>query len=245
MPRVVQARRATASGARWTPIAARGHVLRPVDAPHRPHARPTTASSATAGTSATSARSSSGASTTSSSRARRCGRPRAARKPGFRAANLCWWYAMGATTDLTVTPRPIYHADGAQVARLLHVSAAAARQPDRPARRVPAVPVLGPDGEHQVDQVDRRRGARSCSTRSRSTCCWSTCRTSTTTTSASGPTAPEAVKAARELDEVAGDLIDHARGARRPGRRAVSEYGITDARAPGRDQPRAAPRRAC
>ena len=33
-------------------------------------------------------------------------------KPGFRAANLCWWYAMGATTDLTVTPRPIYHADG-------------------------------------------------------------------------------------------------------------------------------------
>ena len=29
--------------------------------------------------------------------------------------------------------------------------AAAARQPDRPARRVPAVPVLGPDGEHQVD----------------------------------------------------------------------------------------------
>src|SRR3954454_8156505 len=35
-------------------------------------------------------------------------------KPGFRAANLCWWYAMGASTDLTVTPRPIYHADGAK-----------------------------------------------------------------------------------------------------------------------------------
>jgi predicted AlkP superfamily pyrophosphatase or phosphodiesterase len=35
-------------------------------------------------------------------------------KPDFRAANLCWWYAMGATTDLTVTPRPIYHADGAK-----------------------------------------------------------------------------------------------------------------------------------
>ncbi|RSM91811.1 alkaline phosphatase family protein [Kibdelosporangium aridum] len=32
--------------------------------------------------------------------------------PGYRAANVCWWYAMGATTDLTVTPRPIYHADG-------------------------------------------------------------------------------------------------------------------------------------
>jgi predicted AlkP superfamily pyrophosphatase or phosphodiesterase len=33
-------------------------------------------------------------------------------QPGYRVANLCWWYAMGAATDLTLTPRPIYHADG-------------------------------------------------------------------------------------------------------------------------------------
>lgn len=32
--------------------------------------------------------------------------------PSFTAANMGWWYAMGATTDITVTPRPIYHADG-------------------------------------------------------------------------------------------------------------------------------------
>ncbi|SFO88001.1 Predicted pyrophosphatase or phosphodiesterase, AlkP superfamily [Amycolatopsis arida] len=32
--------------------------------------------------------------------------------PGYTAANICWWYAMGTSTDLTVTPRPIYHADG-------------------------------------------------------------------------------------------------------------------------------------
>jgi predicted AlkP superfamily pyrophosphatase or phosphodiesterase len=32
--------------------------------------------------------------------------------PGYRVANLCWWYAMGAGTDLTLTPRPVYHADG-------------------------------------------------------------------------------------------------------------------------------------
>ncbi|MCI2416912.1 alkaline phosphatase family protein [Saccharopolyspora sp. K220] len=32
--------------------------------------------------------------------------------PGYTAANVCWWYAMGATTDFTITPRPIYHADG-------------------------------------------------------------------------------------------------------------------------------------
>jgi hypothetical protein len=35
-----------------------------------------------------------------------------AARPGYRAANLCWWYAMGASTDITVTPRPIYHSDG-------------------------------------------------------------------------------------------------------------------------------------
>ena len=32
--------------------------------------------------------------------------------PDYKAANICWWYAMGASTDITVTPRPIYHADG-------------------------------------------------------------------------------------------------------------------------------------
>jgi predicted AlkP superfamily pyrophosphatase or phosphodiesterase len=33
-------------------------------------------------------------------------------RPGYRVANVCWWYAMGSTTDVTVTPRPVYHADG-------------------------------------------------------------------------------------------------------------------------------------
>ncbi|MFF0459326.1 nucleotide pyrophosphatase/phosphodiesterase family protein [Streptomyces mexicanus] len=32
--------------------------------------------------------------------------------PGYTVANICWWYAMGADTDWTVTPRPVYHADG-------------------------------------------------------------------------------------------------------------------------------------
>ncbi|MDQ4112171.1 MAG: alkaline phosphatase family protein, partial [Actinomycetota bacterium] len=34
------------------------------------------------------------------------------RRPGAKVANLCWWYAMGADVDTTVTPRPAYHADG-------------------------------------------------------------------------------------------------------------------------------------
>ena len=34
------------------------------------------------------------------------------RDPAFRCANLFWWYNMGATHDIGVTPRPIYKADG-------------------------------------------------------------------------------------------------------------------------------------
>jgi predicted AlkP superfamily pyrophosphatase or phosphodiesterase len=33
-------------------------------------------------------------------------------RPDFTVANICWWYAMGADVNWTVTPRPIYHADG-------------------------------------------------------------------------------------------------------------------------------------
>ena len=29
-------------------------------------------------------------------------------------ANLFWWYAMGSTADIAVTPRPVYYADGAK-----------------------------------------------------------------------------------------------------------------------------------
>lgn len=31
---------------------------------------------------------------------------------GYTVANVCWWYAMGADVDWTVTPRPVYYADG-------------------------------------------------------------------------------------------------------------------------------------
>ncbi len=34
------------------------------------------------------------------------------RHPGLTAANLFWWHAMGGSADWTVTPRPVYPADG-------------------------------------------------------------------------------------------------------------------------------------
>jgi predicted AlkP superfamily pyrophosphatase or phosphodiesterase len=32
--------------------------------------------------------------------------------PGFTCANICWWYNMYSSVDFSVTPRPMYHADG-------------------------------------------------------------------------------------------------------------------------------------
>ena len=35
--------------------------------------------------------------------------------PSFTCANVCWWYAMHASTDAMVTPRPVYKADGRKI----------------------------------------------------------------------------------------------------------------------------------
>ncbi|MSR40874.1 MAG: alkaline phosphatase family protein [Phycisphaerales bacterium] len=34
------------------------------------------------------------------------------RDANFTCANVCWWYAMHASTDIFITPRPVYKADG-------------------------------------------------------------------------------------------------------------------------------------
>ena len=35
--------------------------------------------------------------------------------PSFTCANICWWYAMHASTDAMLTPRPVYKADGRKI----------------------------------------------------------------------------------------------------------------------------------
>src|SRR5215203_3984515 len=151
-------------------------------------------------------------------------------KPGFRVANLCWWYAMGASTDLTVTPRPIYHADGRKSPDAYTYPPQLHDNLTGPLGDFPLFQYWGPTASikstkwiadaakivldnEQLDLLlvylphldyDHQRF---------------------------GPDAPESVEAAKELDEVAGDLIDHARG-RGDQVVVLSEYGITDARRP-------------
>jgi predicted AlkP superfamily pyrophosphatase or phosphodiesterase len=151
-------------------------------------------------------------------------------RPGFRVANLCWWYAMGATTDLTVTPRPIYHADGRKSPDCYTFPPQLHDNLTKPLGDFPLFQYWGPTANikstkwiadaaqivlsnEQLDLLlvylphldyDHQRF---------------------------GPGGAEALRAARELDEVAGDLVDFARG-RGDQVVVLSEYGITDARRP-------------
>lgn len=153
-----------------------------------------------------------------------------AANPDFQSANVCWWYAMGATTDITVTPRPIYHADGR-------------KSPDAYVRP-PALhdDLVGALGDFPLFQY------------------WgptATLRSSEWIIGASrkilrehepdlllayvphldydlqrfGPDSPEAVRAAREVDEALKPLLDQARAAGATVV-ALSEYGITPASRP-------------
>jgi predicted AlkP superfamily pyrophosphatase or phosphodiesterase len=151
-------------------------------------------------------------------------------KPGFRVANLGWWYAMGSSADLTVTPRPIYHADGAKSPDCYTYPPQLHDNLTGPLGTFPMFQYWGPSAnikstkwladatklvldKDQLDMLmvylphldyDHQRF---------------------------GPEGPEAAKAAQELDEVLGDLIDHCR-ARGDQIVVLSEYGITDARRP-------------
>jgi predicted AlkP superfamily pyrophosphatase or phosphodiesterase len=151
-------------------------------------------------------------------------------KPDFRVANVCWWYAMGATTDFTVTPRPIYHADGRKSPDCYTDPPELHDRLTGPLGEFPLFTYWGPTAsitsskwigaaaakllrEEALDLLmvylphldyDHQRF---------------------------GPGAPESAAAARELDSVAGDLIDLARG-RGDTVVVLSEYGITDARRP-------------
>ena len=151
-------------------------------------------------------------------------------KPDFKVANVCWWYAMGATTDFTVTPRPIYHADGRKSPDCYTDPPELHDRLTGPLGEFPLFTYWGPTAsitsskwiaaaaakllhEEALDLLmvylphldyDHQRF---------------------------GPGAPESAEAARELDAVAGDLVDVARG-RDDTVVVLSEYGITDARRP-------------
>ncbi|QGH70044.1 alkaline phosphatase family protein [Pseudactinotalea sp. HY158] len=147
-----------------------------------------------------------------------------ATRPDLTVANICWWYAMGATVDTTVTPRPAYYADGRKepdcwtwppsvhdrlVAELGPFPLFTFWGPGASIASsewiIGATRMLMPEHDLTLSYVphldyDLQRF---------------------------GPSGPEAIRAAREVDRALAPLLDDAD---RLGARVVvlSEYGITD-----------------
>ncbi|MFJ8657555.1 nucleotide pyrophosphatase/phosphodiesterase family protein [Streptomyces rochei] len=146
-------------------------------------------------------------------------------RPGYTVANICWWYAMGAGTDWTVTPRPVYYADGRKEPDCYTRPAALHDELTEKLGTFPLFTYWGP-------------GAGLASSR------WITDATRHVMATRDpdltlaylphldydlqrfGPDDPRSHRAARDLDGVLAPLLDDAR---RQGRTvvALSEYGIT------------------
>jgi predicted AlkP superfamily pyrophosphatase or phosphodiesterase len=148
--------------------------------------------------------------------------------PSFRTANVCWWYAMGATTDWTVTPRPIYHADGRKSPDCYTVPPSLHDDLVGDLGTFPLFQYWGP-GASIESSAWIAGAARRILRTDRPELALVYLPHLDYDLQRFGPDAPEALSAARAVDDVAGALIDDARSL---GYAVVvvSEYGITAAR---------------
>lgn len=151
-------------------------------------------------------------------------------EPEFRVANLCWWYAMGADVDLTVTPRPVYRADGRKEPDCYTDPPELRDELTGRHGRFPLFQYWGPGAgikssrwlaDVAVDLL--RRDPHDLTLVYLPHLDYDLQRY--------GPDSPQAYEAARELDAVAGGVIDAARE-RDVTVVVLSEYGITPARRP-------------
>ncbi len=152
------------------------------------------------------------------------------RDPAFNAANLFWWYNMGASHDVGVTPRPIYKADGRKLPDCYAQPLELREELTAELGPFPLFHFWGP-----ATNISSSRWIADAALHVR--------RTRAPTLSLVylphldydlqrfGPDDPRVAKSLKEIDAVAGDLIADAG---RDGARVIvlSEYGITNVSRP-------------
>jgi len=150
--------------------------------------------------------------------------------PNFRAANMCWWYAMGATTDLTLTPRPVYHADGKKSPDCYTYPGYLRSQLTAELGDFPLFQYWGANANIKSSRWIATAADRVLD-REKPDLTLVYLPHLDYDLQRHGPHSPQALAAARELDPVAGRLVDAALGS---GASVVvlSEYGITPASRP-------------
>lgn len=150
--------------------------------------------------------------------------------PSFTVANVCWWYAMGAATDWTVTPRPIYYADGRKEADCYTRPPALHDELEAELGPFPLFTYWGPTAGIASSRWIARATALLVD-RHRPDLTLAYLPHLDYDLQRHGPDSPQAVEAARAVDDVAGELAEGAI-ARGLAVVIVSEYGITRASQP-------------
>ena len=140
-------------------------------------------------------------------------------------ANICWWYAMGASTDIIVTPRPIYYADGRKGPDAYTRPAALHDELVKQYGEFPLFQFWGP-GAGLPSSAWIAKAARHVFDRDHPSLTLVYLPHLDYDLQRFGPDAPQARAAAAAIDDVAGDLIDHVR-AKGATVVVLSEYGIT------------------
>jgi predicted AlkP superfamily pyrophosphatase or phosphodiesterase len=151
--------------------------------------------------------------------------PKIWERGGITCANLFWWYAMGASNQWTVTPRPVYFADGKKAPGVYTRPADLGADLTKHLGEFPLFQFWGPGAGLPSSEWIARAARR----------VFDAHRPDLTLVylphldydlQRYGPDSVEARAAAMAIDAVAGELIDHLRGA---GATVVvlSEYGIT------------------
>ncbi|HTZ42915.1 MAG TPA: alkaline phosphatase family protein [Jatrophihabitans sp.] len=151
-------------------------------------------------------------------------------RPEYQAANVCWWYAMGASTDITVTPRPVYHADGRKSPDC-YVRPPAMH--DRLTEELGPFPLFqywGPTAALASSEWIVR-ASRTVLRENRPDLLMAYLPHLDYDLQRFGPNGPEAIAAAKAVDAAVKPLLDDAEAAGAVVV-ALSEYGITEARRP-------------
>jgi predicted AlkP superfamily pyrophosphatase or phosphodiesterase len=151
-------------------------------------------------------------------------------RPGFTCAKLFWWYNMYSSADWSVTPRPIYPADGRKIPALYSHPLDLDRELEETLGKFPFFNFWGPKADLRSSAWIGRAAAE-VFRRRRPDLSLVYLPHLDYNLQRLGPDAPAIWTDVAAIDRVAGTLIDQVRGA---GAEVlvVSEYGVTQARHP-------------
>lgn len=147
------------------------------------------------------------------------------KQPDFTCANCFWWYAMNASTDICITPRPMYPADGRKLPDIYTTPSDLRDQLQSQLGQFPLFHFWGPGADLRSSRWIAE-SARIVEKQFKPDLLLVYLPHLDYDLQRFGPDDPRSDQAMREIDQVAGDLID---AMKQNGRSSiiVSEYGIT------------------